>query len=606
MRVLGIPQQDVWGPERLNAALGKHSDVERRHPKLWLSSSGVLESIVNAGCWNRSEAELSAIAERAKFWVETSSYSEVVSLLDNEGVCVVSGAPGVGKTYLADMVALQRAHSGWQVVHVSNIEQAWSIIRNDERPQLFIYNDFLGEAELKLDAKSEAPGVTNFIRDIIRRKDANKRLIITTRVEVLQQAVLAATPSLQRIANDDTGRLLIKLSDWDEPTRMQVVLNHLYFAGLPEEELSAASVDRRLLSVIRHRSYNPYLIEVICDRFDAATTADDALSALMAALDFPETVWFASFAVLNLLATEIILTMATMKPGPVSIEMLRALVGDQGSATAWGDAWRSLEPTWVMVSGPPTARALAFAHPGCRDYILGRLDLDSDMAGERVERARMLEQFAELASASGDLWVDAGVPPLVRRAVIADAMKRRRGVVAEKIRLFTEQDVASSTTTEGRLRLLVTSAALIGLYGSADDSRWLTELVGEQIRDLVTIPASDGFALAVQLARHSPSSGLAEVTQRLATAAAASTRTVGDLDAYEAFAAEVTLPVVADAIRPLAYRIIMQEIDDLYDERDAQFVRDSAHDLQARASLYGHELDIDTVLEHADYLAQGR
>ncbi|MEV4062207.1 restriction endonuclease [Nonomuraea dietziae] len=601
MRILGIPQQDVWGPDTLNKALGKHADVERRHPKLWLSSTGVLEAIIHAGCWHRTEASLKAIADRAKFWVETPSYQGVLDLLDREGVCIITGAPGVGKTYLAEMIALQCAHAEWQVVHVSNdIEQAWPVIRDDDKPQLFIYNDFLGEAELKPSAKTEAPNLILFMKDIVRRKDRNKRLIITSRADVLQQAALVASTSLQRIANDDTGRFVIKLSDWDDSTRKQVLLNHLHFAGLTEEDLHGAGLDRRLLSIVRHSSYNPYLIEATCDRFSSATSMETALLALMDALAFPDTVWFASFAVLNLLATEIILTMATLKPRPVLVEHLRTLVGDQGPAAAWGDAWRSLQPTWVTVGGNPAARTLTFSHPGCRDYLLGRLDLDSDLAGERVARASTLEQLAELARASGELRADAAVPPLLHRAVIADAMKRRRVEVAQRTRLSTEDELKAAASVGTRLRVLATSAALIGLYGSSDDSCWLVKQIADVLAAPEPISTSDGLALAVQLTRLPSTPGLDEMKLRLALASASNARTVNDLDAYETFAVELALAAVEDAIRPLAYRIIVSELNHLTDERDANIIRESAYDLKARASLYGHEVEIETILDHAD------
>jgi hypothetical protein len=40
---------DIFGKERLNSLLTKHPEVERRHIKLWIGSSGVLASIINAG-----------------------------------------------------------------------------------------------------------------------------------------------------------------------------------------------------------------------------------------------------------------------------------------------------------------------------------------------------------------------------------------------------------------------------------------------------------------------------------------------------------------------------------------------------------------------------
>ncbi|MEU7743607.1 restriction endonuclease [Nonomuraea sp. NPDC049158] len=603
MRILGIPQRDVWALDKLNEALGRHGAVERRHPKLWLGSTGVLDSIVHAGCWHRAEASLRAVADRARFWVETPSYGRVFDLLERLGVCVITGAPGVGKTYLAEMIALQLARVEWEVVHVfSDIEQAWAVMRKDDTRQLFVYNDFLGEAELKPSAKVEAPDLHNFMKDILRRRDGNKRLIITTRAEVLQQASLVPSPSLQRLVNEDTGRFAIELSEWDEATRKEVIINHLHFAGLLDEDLKQVSLDRRLVSIIRHASYNPYLIEVICDQLPADCTAEMALTTLLDALSYPESVWFASFAVLGLAATEILLTMVTLKPRPVLVERLRKLVGDDGPAVAWGQAWRSLQPTWVTVGGTPTARTLVFAHPGCREYLLGKIDHDSDLAGERVTRAATLEQLGELARASGDLRADGAVSPLVHRPVIADALNRQRVGVAYRARLCTERELGDAGSTEMRLRILATSAALIGLYGSNDDSCWLIQRIEEILARSEPILTPDGLVVAVQYTHLPPVRGLEETTLRLAAQAVANARTLRDLDAYETFAGELQSTVIEDAIRPLAHQIIVSELEHLMDECDADIIRDTAGDLKARALFYGHEIDIDAVLEHADGL----
>lgn len=143
-RILGVPVADVWGPDALNAALAAHPDIERRHFKLWLSSVTALIAILRAGLWQRSDALLMEVAESAKYWVETSALSGLAELLEREGVCVVTGMPGIGKTMLADMTALTAARAGWQVVQpVGGTTDAWATWRPETR-QLFYLDDFIG------------------------------------------------------------------------------------------------------------------------------------------------------------------------------------------------------------------------------------------------------------------------------------------------------------------------------------------------------------------------------------------------------------------------------------------------------------------------------
>jgi hypothetical protein len=102
-RLAGLPvaKVDIWGRDELNAALGRHPEVERRHIKLWISSTEVLDTLINSGQWQRDEALLADLAGRARLWVHTPAYDAVLDMLEQQGVCILSGPPGVGKTFLA-------------------------------------------------------------------------------------------------------------------------------------------------------------------------------------------------------------------------------------------------------------------------------------------------------------------------------------------------------------------------------------------------------------------------------------------------------------------------------------------------------------------------
>jgi hypothetical protein len=268
--------------------------------------------------------------------------------------------------------------------------------------------------------------------EVVRLRDDNKRLIITTPTEVLRRAARSSSTPLRRLADEHLYQFNVALSDWDETTRKLVLLNHLQFTGLSREERKVVELDRRTISVIRHRSFNPRLVEMICDQFTTETTADEALRQLLAALAVPETVWTVSWATLGELASEIVLTLATLKPRPVPLDELRRLVGDTSSAKEWGEIWRSLEPTWITLGGPPTNRSVTLANSSLRDFLLGMLE-DTDMANERVERVSTLEQLAELSYAAGDLTADVQVAPRVRRPVLAHILWQRRNEIAERV-----------------------------------------------------------------------------------------------------------------------------------------------------------------------------
>jgi hypothetical protein len=598
MAILRIPQEDVWGPSRLNRVLARHPDVERRHFKLWLSSSGVLNSIINAGSWNRSLAMIESAAERAKYWVETPAYRLAFDVLARRGNLVLTGPPGIGKTYLAEFMCLQQARLGWQVVHVSgDLEQAWQLLRPDGTRQLFFYPDPIGEADLSPTAQQDASGIREFMAAIARRRDENKRLIITTPTEVLKRAEQSASGSLRRLAEDRPPQLEVSLGEWNQETRKQVLLNHLQFAGLSWDERRIVELDRRTVSAVRHPSFNPRLIEVVCEQLTSDTTADEALARLRNALASPESVWSVSWATLSELASEIVLTLATLRSRPVPLSELRDLVRDTGPAKVWIDAWQSLQPIWITIEGPNTDRVVTLANPGLRDFLLGRLE-DVDMANERISKATTLEQLAELSHAAGDLTADVQMAPLVRRPVVAHVLRQRKEEIARRVRAYAQIGGVLKPATLRNLQLAI---SLLGLYGGEDSVSWVTEQLGAVFaqREL-QLQVVDRLAIAfrITLLPSWEDEGGDDAVHRLCADAIASISTLSDLDVLEAYADRLQIDL-AMANSP-AGKIFAAELSYLLDERDPEVVRTRAREFRDRAQVYGHSIEIDRLLDYAD------
>lgn len=599
MDILGIPHRNVWGQEQLNHALERHPEVERRHPKLWLSSTAALDAILKAGCWNRSDAHFEQACDRARFWVETPHFAQVIDVLERTGSCTVAGPPGVGKTFLSEMVTLRYAHEKWEVIYVHDIRDAWDVLARDTRRQLFYYNDFLGE--IKLDASpAAASDISRFMETVALRRD-HKRLLVSSRLEVLQEAALKPSAHLKKIARNVRHRFDIELTRWEEPLRRQVVLNHFHFAGMPEHELRAAARDRRLTSVVRHPSFNPRLIEAICHELDDEPAADHAFSRLMNALAYPESIWEVSFSALEPSAEEILLTLATLRPRAVPMPEVRELVSDMSRASEWNTIVSSLVPTWVTITHSAGQPSLSLANPSCREYLIGKIGSDRMQADERVERASTLEQLAELARGAGELIACPGPSPLTNRASIANALSHRRDDVARRVRHGTAAELAKAPSQPAKARTLTTTAALLARYGAEDDHIWLADQVAGFLGDgaMEHLPTTDALALAARLTSIPPVPGLAVVTNKLTLSAVASVRTLRDLDAYTTFAGGLNCGDATETVRPMARRILTAELEQLFDETSAELVRDTATELKARAAFFGLTANIEDLLDHA-------
>lgn len=116
---------DIYGKERLNSILSKYQDIERRHIKLWLSGSGIIDSIINAKTYTISKEEVERTVESAKIFVQNESMNNALSILHKHKVCIIAGQPGIGKTTLARMLLLYYLQNKFDIIKIeSDISEA--------------------------------------------------------------------------------------------------------------------------------------------------------------------------------------------------------------------------------------------------------------------------------------------------------------------------------------------------------------------------------------------------------------------------------------------------------------------------------------------------
>jgi len=597
LKGLPIVHDDVWGQGALNGALGRHPEVERRHIKLWIPSTEAIDTLLRSGQWQRSEALLSGLANRAKVWVHTAAYDQVFDMLEREGVCIVTGPPGVGKSLLAGMVLVATAHSDWEVVDVtSNVEEAWSAFKED-RPQIFYYDDFLGEAGVEL-AKNEPRSLNAFL-DRVRQFKDSKRILLTTREYEIRVAAEGPADQLVELARRPT-RYELRLDAYDVETRAKILFNHLYFSDLPAAERDRLAIDNRLINIVEHPSYNPRIIADAI-RFAPSPTAAEYLAAINRALADPRDLLNASFRGLSALERQIVLTLATLPNWPRPVEDIRRLVAPE-DGLAWTPALRALETTWLELSGQARAPALSFANPGCRDFVLGVLD-DAAVAEQQLDRVATLRQLVYLTRVAGLVPLPYR-PTFHFRAALASALMGRGPELVEKCRQLIAADLQGRPPDVGDLWDLLDAATLCKALVSTDTA-WLLDLTeslltAEQSGEL---PARDGFELAEAIHGLPGNDNIrqSDIARRLALAATRSVNTLRELDVFEALPQELTEDQDIRALaRDRATSVIEAECEQLRQAtNDGEAIRTAALDLDWRAKSYDIQIEIGSILDHA-------
>lgn len=140
-------KHDILGKSDLNAILRNNGDVERRHPKLWITSEAVLNRVLHNDVFVQSDMTRESILRRLSLYVYTCRFEEAQKKLNEDRVCIISGVPGVGKTVLAEMLLVEHLMDGWELVTIhQNVSEGLRALQaNPDSKQVFYYDDFLGQ-----------------------------------------------------------------------------------------------------------------------------------------------------------------------------------------------------------------------------------------------------------------------------------------------------------------------------------------------------------------------------------------------------------------------------------------------------------------------------
>lgn len=117
-----LRDDDILGREDLNDILARDSRIERRHYKLWIRSSSVLKHMLNKAIHDRSAYSLEEIIRDVKLYVPTQLHDKAIEKLEQLGTVIVTGAPGIGKSTLANHMALHYVDRGFELVLIGGVQ----------------------------------------------------------------------------------------------------------------------------------------------------------------------------------------------------------------------------------------------------------------------------------------------------------------------------------------------------------------------------------------------------------------------------------------------------------------------------------------------------
>lgn len=283
---------DIYGQENLNDILNENSDIEERHYKLWISSTTVLKRIFNNAIKGRSEFLLEDIKEKIKLYVMTKNHNEALKKLNESHTIIIAGEPGIGKTTLAEHIALTYIEKGFEFCVIENsLNEAEAIFEHDKK-QIFYFDDFLGSNYLEALNSHTSSHIMGFIKRI--KKDKNKRFILTSRTNIFNQSlILSDTFKSKKLENDE---FIIKVDSLKDMDKAMILYNHIWHGELNEQYIDAFYKDKHYKDIIKHKNFNPRIIEFVTDvdRLESIP-AENYWAYINSKLDNPVDIWKNTF-----------------------------------------------------------------------------------------------------------------------------------------------------------------------------------------------------------------------------------------------------------------------------------------------------------------------
>lgn len=256
-----VRDDDIIGQEDLNQILSINPVIEEKYFKLWITSTNVFQRILNNAIKGRSKYELERIQENAYKYVQTGNHEKAYKILKENHVVIISGEPGIGKTTLAENLALIYASKGFEFIDIQESLSEAEDVYKTESKQIYYFDDFLGSNYFEIIENKKDSHIIKFIERI--KRDKSKRFILTSRTNIFNSGRLHSPVFFNyKIEKQEYLISINSLSDLD---RAKILYNHIWYSGLPKEYVDQIYKSKRYKKIIRHKNFNPRLIEFITD-----------------------------------------------------------------------------------------------------------------------------------------------------------------------------------------------------------------------------------------------------------------------------------------------------------------------------------------------------
>lgn len=398
-------EKDILSKSNINALLGLHGEVEKRHYKLWLTSTTVLNSILNRDIENWSRIEREKACEDIKHYVMNQSFDEAKRIVEQNHFVVISGIPGIGKTTLARALAFDLLANGYEdFISISRDLNGIAKMFQDGKKQVFMFDDFFGSTQFIDDTKNFDSDLSRLI-DVIRRSK-DKILILTTREYILNDA----RKVYEKLDDQDLNiaKYIINMETYSLSIRANILYNQLIQYDIPDGYLTYLVSNRHYNKILAHKGFNPRVIEAyLKTRPWTEYDPKEFLNEFERNFDNPLSVWDRAFGRMDKETRYAMLVMATMGGCVLLSECEEAFshfcdacprLGLHYDGQLWSDSLKTLDNCFIQTNKAKFGIVAEYYNPSIKDYIESYIARYQDVIRNLITGARYADQLLMLFS----------------------------------------------------------------------------------------------------------------------------------------------------------------------------------------------------------------
>lgn len=379
-------------------------DILKKHFKLWLDDTSILQELDNDDLFVDCEAFLDDAEELHKLFVRTSAFDRALKALENEQTLCIIGDPGVGKSITSKMLVLYYASNGYRVRYTSNVTDLGSLkasLRsNPEAKEVILLDDCFGQAYFEMKS-TQSTELISLIKYVKRRP--NKVLILNSRITIFQEARQRQRDLVSCMERKDFKVHLLDINKLSSEEKAKILYNHLAFSGIPDGHFEDIKADHRYRRIINHRNYNPRIIEFVCNpKRYKSVPSDKFFLFFQKHLDNPREMWKDEYDDRLRLEDRILLqTIYSLTTTTVNAEVVRqcfehriaGVPSIDKTVDQFGRSLQRLNEGFIRILDNHGKREISMQNPSVNDFMDGRLLRDNAERTELLSSICMVRQL---------------------------------------------------------------------------------------------------------------------------------------------------------------------------------------------------------------------